>query len=176
MVPNNNDLRASGPRWIPAFIRSLLPVPYHEGTGCALVESSPLTCFWHGRAGASGRRWIAAPVRSPLPVPPGEGVGCELAFPSQLCAAIALGARGAPAGARIARRRCLRIGALVPPGCGRRVRSYPDRPGRVPPAATPDAAGARTRAMGIGLVLLLTNLSELGSCPLVPFLFAPKCT
>ena len=52
------------------------------------------------------------------------------------------------------------------------VRSYPDRPGRVPPAAAPDAACVRIRSLGTGLVSVLTNLTELGLCPVVLFAFA----
>ena len=82
----------------------------------------------------------------------------------------------APSASRMAGRHPLRIGASMTLGGGHMVRSYPDRPGRVPPAAAPDAACVRIRCLGTGLVSVLTNLTELGLCPLVLFAFAVMCT
>ena len=92
----------------------------------------------------------------------------------QLLRPMSIGGR-APTTSRVAGRHPLRIGALVTLGGGHRVRSYPDRPGRVPPAATLDAACVRIRSLGTGLVSALTNLTELGLCPLVLLSFAVMC-
>ena len=69
LITASHDFRASGPRWIPASRRSLLPVLRFAGAGCVLVVGSAA----NNTVRASELRWSPAPFRSSLPTPPPAG-------------------------------------------------------------------------------------------------------